>query len=451
MDRVETGYVGAITLFLAVLGLISQWRRAIFWILLGVSAFVFALGHQTPLFATVSGLPFFADLWKTARAIYLLALAVAVLGALGLHTLLEGRYERRERIWRWALVIGGITLWIGTPYLLGQVPDGQPFQRAVSNLRLAATLAVCLAGLAWAWRRWRHRWTIAGIVLLLVIELVALGALAETDPSPSLAASADDHAGALAFLRSDPGWFRVDSHGEARHIWSPETLQIQGFETLQGSGNPLSLWPFEQFYWTQPSKDAPGYALLGAKYIVMPKDDLPPGQDIWPVYTDDPLIDVHLNTRALPRAWLVYRAEPVKGYDEAWRRIQNPDFRPELVATIENGPLLEGQGMGRIEVLQYGPNQVRLLVRTDAPALMILSDVYYPGWKGYIDNTQVPIYRANVTFRGIVVPAGDHEVRMEFRPRSFLIGLGLATLGLLTLLVAALPNTFIHKRFERRQ
>lgn len=451
LDRVETGYVGAITLFLAVLGLTTQRRRAGFWIILGVSAFVFALGYQTPLYSSLAGLPFFADLWKTARAIYLLALTVAVLGALGLQTLLEGQDEERERIWRWALVVGGIVLWILTPYLLRQVPDGQPYQRAASNLRLAAALAVCVAGLAWAWRRWHHKWALGGIVLLLVIELIALSALAETDPSPPLSESAQDHPSALAFLRSDPGWFRVDSQGEARHIWSPETLQIQGFETLQGSGNPLSLWPFEQFYWAQPTKDAPGYALLGAKYIIMPKDDLPPGQDIWPVFTDDPLIDVHLNTRALPRAWLVYRTEPVKDYGEARRYIQTPGFHPELVATVEDGPRLDDQGTGGIEVLYYDPNHMGFVIHTDAPALMVLSDVFYPGWKGYVDGAQVPIYRANATFRGMIVPAGDHEVHMVFQPRSFSIGLALAVLGLFVLLVAALPNTIIHKLLTRRK
>jgi uncharacterized membrane protein YfhO len=138
-----------------------------------------------------------------------------------------------------------------------------------------------------------------------------------------------------------------------------------------------------------------------------------------------------LNTRALPRAWLVYRTEPVASYEEAWRRIQSPDFRPEEVAVVENGPLLEGHGSGRIEVLRYGPNEVRLAVHTDAPALLVLSDVYYPGWQGYVDGAGAPIYRTDATFRGVMVPAGSHEVRMRFWPRSLRIGLGLAAVGLI--------------------
>jgi hypothetical protein len=340
-------------------------------------------------------------------------------------------------------VVGALGIGVLAPHLLSNIPAGRPYQRAEANLWLAVLLALGVAALGWVWRRWHSGLVPAAIVLLLVGELVALSALAETDPSPPLAATASEHSAALAFLRSDPGWFRVDSHGSARHLWSPEMLQVQGFETLQGSGNPLSLWPFEQLYWTQPTKTAPGYRLFGAKYIIMPKGDPPAGENIWPVFKEDPLIDVHLNTLALPRAWLVYRSEAVKDYEEAWRRIQAPGFRPEAVAVIENGPRLNGQGSGQIQVVRYSPNEVSLIVQTDALALLVLSDVYYPGWQGYLNGSKVPIYRTDATFRGVIVPAGNHEVRMRFWPHSFQIGLGLAAFGLAMLLLAMLPDRVV--------
>jgi hypothetical protein len=440
MDRVETGYAGAVTLFLAGLGLVARWRRARFWAALGGLAILFALGYQGPLYPAVARWPIFTDLWKTARVIFLLSLAVAVLGGLGLQALLEDRRARGVRVWHLCLVVGAVGVGTAAPWLLSAIPAGPSYQRALDNLRLVGLLALCTAGLSWAWLRWRPSWAPAGFVLLLAGELVALGALAESDPSPPLVAAASTHAAALDFLRSDPGWFRVDAQGNARHLWSPERQQVEGIETLQGSGNPLSLWPFEQFYWTQPTKAAPGYRLLGAKYIVMPKGASPAGEGIWPVFTQDPLIDIHLNTLALPRAWLVYRTEPVAGYGEAWRRIQNPDFRPEQVAVVENGPRLEGRGNGSIEVVRYSPNEVGLVVHTDAPALLVLSDVYYPGWQGYVDGTRAPVYRTDATFRGVVVPAGSHEVRMRFWPRSLRAGLAMAAAGA-ALMLAALRLT----------
>jgi uncharacterized membrane protein YfhO len=87
-------------------------------------------------------------------------------------------------------------------------------------------------------------------------------------------------------------------------------------------------------------------------------------------------------------------------------------------------------------VVRYSPNEVRLAVHTDAPALLVLSDVYYPGWQGYVDGTRVPIYRTDAAFRGVAVPAGSHEVRMRFWPRSLRAGLAMAAAGAALMLAA---------------
>jgi uncharacterized membrane protein YfhO len=98
--------------------------------------------------------------------------------------------------------------------------------------------------------------------------------------------------------------------------------------------------------------------------------------------------------------------------------------------------------------VRYSPNQVRLITHTDTPALLVLSDVYYPGWQGSVDGASVPIYRTDATFRGVVVPAGSHTIEMRFLPHRFLIGLGIAVIGLLLLLNAIVPDRAL-RRFSR--
>jgi uncharacterized membrane protein YfhO len=54
--------------------------------------------------------------------------------------------------------------------------------------------------------------------------------------------------------------------------------------------------------------------------------------------------------------------------------------------------------------------------------MVILADVYYPGWRLTIDGRDAPIYRANRTMRGAAVPAGRHRLTYTFAPTSFRVG-----------------------------
>ncbi|MGC8947560.1 MAG: YfhO family protein, partial [Anaerolineae bacterium] len=101
---------------------------------------------------------------------------------------------------------------------------------------------------------------------------------------------------------------------------------------------------------------------------------------------------------------------------------------------VQNGPHMDGAGQGRIEVGYYGPNDVVLFVETDAPALLVLSDTFYPGWQAEVDGERAPIYRTNAVFRGVLVPPGKHRVEMTFRPSSLRWSLMIWDMGLLILI-----------------
>lgn len=57
--------------------------------------------------------------------------------------------------------------------------------------------------------------------------------------------------------------------------------------------------------------------------------------------------------------------------------------------------------------------------------LAVFSEVFYgpdKGWKAYIDGQETPIIRTNYLLRGLEIPAGQHEVVFEFKPKSYYTG-----------------------------
>ena len=80
-----------------------------------------------------------------------------------------------------------------------------------------------------------------------------------------------------------------------------------------------------------------------------------------------------------------------------------------------------------VALQRYGPREMAWAVETDAPRLLVVSEVYYPaGWNAYIDGEPAPIYRADYLLRSVPIPAGAHEVVMRFEPRSYTLSLWLA-------------------------
>lgn len=431
-DRVETGYVGVIALALALLGVLSEWRRPRTWFLIvtGAIAVLFALGYQGPLYPLVDHLPLFNATWKTGRAIYSLSLVLAMGAALGLDSL---RYKGHIRLWAAGIALSALLIWMQAPNWAARAPEGTAYMRALNGLRLASTLLLMVAALGLSALH-RVRWAQVALAMLLLTELTATGAFADLERPPD---QSDPHAAAIEYLQADPGWFRVDVDGKARGLWSPAAVMAAGFEVPQGTGNPMELVAYTQFYWAIPHKGAPAYQILGAKYIVTPNDALPGGDGIWPVFTEDPLIDIHLNTNALTRVWLVYETRPTDTLEEAYAHILSPDFDPARVSTVRDGPELQNAGRGALTRLTYRPNRVSFRVETDQTALLVLSDLNYAGWKAFVDDNPVTLYTADGLFRGVVVPPGEHRVEMRFFPASLRFGLGFFGAALLIIGVIA--------------
>jgi hypothetical protein len=141
---------------------------------------------------------------------------------------------------------------------------------------------------------------------------------------------------------------------------------------------------------------------------------------------------IYENHAVLPRFFLVSRLRPARNLEEAAALLKSPDFDPKHEAIVEGAPEPPppaGEPKGKVEVSEYGLQQVRLSVESARPAFLVTSETHYPGWRAYVDGRPQPIYYTNVAFRGFPVPAGRHQVVMRFEAPLFWWAAAASALG----------------------
>ena len=84
------------------------------------------------------------------------------------------------------------------------------------------------------------------------------------------------------------------------------------------------------------------------------------------------------------------------------------------------------------------PQRVELDVTLESPGIVVLADVYYPGWELTIDDVPAPIYRINRLMRGAAAGTGHHHLVFRYAPRSFRLGLMVSAVGLGSLVLLCL-------------
>ena len=68
-------------------------------------------------------------------------------------------------------------------------------------------------------------------------------------------------------------------------------------------------------------------------------------------------------------------------------------------------------------ILQSTNTAMDIQTSSVRPSFLVTSDIYYPGWRAYVDGAPAQLFVANYAFRGVKLPAGQHKVRFEFAPR----------------------------------
>lgn len=164
-------------------------------------------------------------------------------------------------------------------------------------------------------------------------------------------------------------------------------------------------------------------------------------------------IEIWENHNVLPRAFLVGQVAPVADIGAALDLMKRGAIDPARVAVVEGAPPEEVAALspagGEVAIRDRTATYTALDVDAGGPSLLVLTATHYPGWIVTVDGRAVPIYPADVAFRGVFVPAGRHVVEFAYRPLSFMLGLAIALAALAVVAVVAAGPWLLRARRKR--
>ena len=459
-------YVGVLPLLLAVWAALALRRReTTFWGALGVGAFLLSFGGETflysPFYLLVPGFSIFRG---QERAAFMVSFALAILAGYGFkHQISNGKSQsstfRSAVGW---LLIGAIGLDILFFYGLNNAgwQDDSPFNALLSqSIWLTIVLALIWAATQitrhWPPKTGKHatqkekRWfapdTFLAISFLLIVTLDLFSVNWKTNVYPSLPEEQTALPGIVQAIRQDASLDEASldeaSLDEVFRVYNEYRIYENygiPYELEDGWGaSPLRLASYDEAYRSLRMERV--WELLNTKYVITWREELyAPSEIIYQEPAGDDVTYVHRLNEVAPRAWLVYETQELDE-EATLAQLDAFDFDPARVALVPPGTSLAvapGDEKGQVEILHRTPTSLDLKVTTPSDSLLVLSEVYYPGWQATVNGRATSILRVDYILRGVPIPAGEHDVEFNYRPETFIWGAVISGATLFALAVA---------------
>jgi len=165
--------------------------------------------------------------------------------------------------------------------------------------------------------------------------------------------------------------------------------------------------------------ESPIMDLLGVRYRIFAvprpeeKSAVLEGDGIW----------VEENKTALPRVFVPRQAVAVAEASQTLELMGDQEFDPREVAFIEASEVSsKAPCQGAATIVSELPTELEIEAELDQPGVLVVADLWYPGWRVEVDGQEAPLLRANYTLRGVELGAGKHQVHMRYEPASFWLG-----------------------------
>ncbi len=413
-------YVGVLPLCLAI---IAIWKcRESVWVRylagLAVLSFVYAMSELSPLHGVLYALV--PLLWVTRAAnrfFYLISFSLAVLAAFGLDVLISplsprSWWQPAKPFLKWIAIAAAAAFFLPSLYVQITLNIWNAFSLLLI-LGACGLLAYLFANPA----RPSIRFLITAFILF---DLSAFNWI-EYDKT-ALRKNGDQLdqmvslRGAAQYVKSRHDLYRVRVGVQPE----PNVGDVYGIQSVWGGSATIL---------TNYSKLGQRDDLFNVGYYIKPASSGDPA----PEYRDANW-KVFRNPHAFPRGWLVHRAVIAPTQDAAFHDLDAPGMDLHETAVLEAQPSVAfapgNPSVESVRFLSYEPERMEIDVTAANAGMLVLSEMYYPGWVAKVNGKRVNIARVDGALRGIPVSAGGNRIEVEYASTTFRLG---AAISLLTL------------------
>ena len=427
-------YIGAVVLFLFLLGVLLVKGRAKWWLLgTSVLALLLSWGKNFPLLTDmmIDYFPLYNKFRAVSSIQVILELCVPILAVLAIRSWTSATTQDTDR--RKALLYSSLgMLGLGIALLLLQSAFdfaggndevlkryyGEDLVELIRSDRekvyMQDTLRTMLFVLLTAFLlflnlkdRLTSRWLLAGLGLLVVIDLVGVD-LRYVNKEDFVSQRRLDNSFAMTqadqqILR-DTTVYRVLNLNEglngARTSYFHHSLG--GYHAAK----PRRLQDLFEFHIYRNNREV--LNMLNTKYVIQSDGEGNPRAS--------------LNADALGNAWFVERLTEVASPDRAIQALDTLSPGVEAVVDASEAFGLTAReyavdSSAGIDLVSYRANELVYRSTNAQDGLAVFSEMYYPqGWQAYIDEKPVPHIRVNYTLRALEIPAGVHRIVFRFEP-----------------------------------
>ena len=457
----KTIYLGIVPFCLSVFYFLKADRRRWLFALLMVISLIFALGGNTPIYKLLYRIPPFGSVRYPVKFLFLFFFIVSVTSGLGLDKFRQGVAEQSKRIQGAVHVffyLGFLfaLIWAYTVLFRDRVEslfDGIGFKPEAYNLisvnihdiRRFCFFAFLFCILLLVYQRVsRKRLTLVFMVLILAFDLFLANFEFyfyipwELYRRPHQFVSEIVKGG-----KTDRYFLTPKTHGRYNRFpkdkaaMSSAYAPLEGLYTVEGA-EVLRLSHYDKFLYFL--KSAPSleeakrfFDIADIRYLVsVVKLDSDDFSLLGSITLDNAPLYLYEYNDYLGRFLLFSKVRGVpdeKSMVEALAD-RSIDLRQELIVLGQvPQPNVPPTAPGKVELVRYEPNNVLLNCKTAQDTFLYASDAFYPGWRAYVDGQRTEILRANLAFRAVKVPPGEHTIWFRYVPISFYAGLVLTVIG----------------------